>query len=111
MSRRTQFGRTPTTRPHYQDRQSPVALGLAEGDGIDQTHFSLRPQNPNSLRNLKPVKYPQFIPLKLPTKNAGWTLWNNSSIKHVDRNAGTINGSGPTSISAYELDINYSFHF
>jgi len=47
----------------------------------------------------------------LPTKNAGWTLWNNSSIKHVDRNAGTINGSGPTSISAYELDINYSFHF
>ena len=86
-------------------------LMAAEGDGIDQTHFSLRPQNPNSLRNLKPVKYPQFIPLKLPTKNAGWTLWNNSSIKHVDRNAGTINGSGPTSISAYELDINYSFHF
>jgi hypothetical protein len=86
-------------------------LMAAEGDGIDQTHFSLRPQNPNSLRNLKPVKYPQFIPLKLPTKNAGWTLWNNSSIKHVDRNADTINRSGPTSISAYELDINYSFHF
>ena len=83
----------------------------AEGDGIDQTHFKIRPQNPNSLRNLKPVKYPQFIPLKLPTKKAGWSLWNNSSIKHVDRNAGTINGSGPTSISAYELDINYSFHF
>jgi hypothetical protein len=57
-------------------------LMAAEGDGIDQTHFSLRPQNPNSLRNLKPVKYPQFIPLKLPTKNAGWTLWNNSSIRH-----------------------------
>jgi hypothetical protein len=29
----------------------------------------------------------------------------------VDRNADTINRSGPTSISAYELDINYSFHF
>jgi len=87
------------------------ALMDTKGDGVDQTYFSLRPQNLNSLRNLKPVKYPQFIPLKLPTKKAGWTLWNNSSIKHVDRNAGTINGSGPTSISAYELDINYSFHF
>ena len=86
-------------------------LMAAEGDGIDQTHFSLRPQNPNSLRNLKPVKYPQFIRLELPAKKAGWSLWNNSSIKHVDRNADAINRYGPMSISLYELDINYSIHF
>ena len=82
-----------------------------EGDGIDHAHFSIRPRNTNSLRNLKPVKYPQFIPLGLPAKKAGWSLWNNSSIKHVDRNADAINRYGPMSISLYELDINYTFRF
>jgi len=82
-----------------------------EGFTIDQTHFSIRPQNTNSLRLLKPVKYTQFVRLEVPAKKAGWSLWNNSSIKHVDRNADAINKSGPTSISEYELDINYTFHF
>jgi hypothetical protein len=82
-----------------------------EGDGVDQIFFSIRPQNTNSLRNLKPVKYPQFIPLELPTKKAGWSLWNNSRIRRLDRNAGAINKSNPMSLSQYELDINYSFHF
>lgn len=82
-----------------------------EGYAIDQKTFSTAQPNLNSLRNLKPVKNARFMPLELPDKKAGWSLWNNSSIKHVARNADAINGSGLTSLSQYEYDITYSFQF
>ncbi len=83
----------------------------AEGDRINESCSGIRPQYTNSLRNLKPVKYPPFSPLELPTPKAGWSLWKNSSIKRLDRNAGAIKESNPISLSQYEININYSFHF
>ncbi len=82
-----------------------------EGYAIDQKHLCIAPQTQNSLRNLKPVKHTQFMPWEFPAKKAGWSLWNNSSIKQVDRNPDALNKTAPLSLSQYELDINYSFRF
>lgn len=87
------------------------ALMETEGYAIDQQTLSVTPQNTNSLRNLKVVENGQFMLLELPAKKAGWSLWNNSSIKHLARNADTINGPGPTPLSQFEYDVTYSFHF
>jgi len=79
-----------------------------EGAGMAPIAFRLRPQTTNLLRNLKPAQYTQFIPLERQTKKVGWRLWNNSSIKRVERNAGAPGSSDLTSLSQYEFDINYS---
>ena len=103
-----------TAGDHPATNQMPEPIhDLMETEGYPfaQKNLSLPPPNTNSLRTLKPVKEAQSIPLELPAKKAGWNLWDNSSIKQVNKNANSINGSGLTSLTQYEYDITYSFQF
>jgi len=84
----------------------------ADGYAFDQPAFRLTEQNTNSLRQLPFVEKRRFISFVLPVKKPGWSVWNNSSFKHVGNKADRINLLSPAAALAhYEYDIMYSFEF
>jgi hypothetical protein len=84
----------------------------SKGYAFDQNHFSLPKQNTNLLKNVQFIKGQAFNPFILPTKKAGWSLWNNSNFKYVGRNTDQISLFAPyATFSHYEYDITYSFGF
>jgi hypothetical protein len=75
------------------------------------------PQNTNSLRNYPLIEWSQLRRLEPPTKKVGWSFWENTKIKYVDKNTGTATEPAPTSLShflspsQFEYDIYYPFQF
>jgi hypothetical protein len=93
------------------------ALMEKAGYAIVQTNLVSPAPGTNSLRHLPLIERNQFAPFDSPAKKAGWSLWNNTSIKHVSRNNDPVNLLAPTTLSPYtalsqfEYDITYSFNF
>jgi hypothetical protein len=85
----------------------------SQGYAFNQKNFSIPKLDTNSLRNLPVIKCQRFIAFpSLPAKKTGWSLWNNSSLKYVDRNYDQIGMFAPYAVmSRYEYDITYSFDF
>jgi hypothetical protein len=84
----------------------------SEGYTFDKKYFGFPKQNTNSLGNMHFIGRQQFIPFALPSKKAGWSLWNNSDFKYVGRDADQINLFAPYSaLPLIEYDITYSFDF
>jgi hypothetical protein len=84
----------------------------SEGYAFDQKHLSLPKQNTNSFKNVQFIKGQRFNSFILPTKKAGWNLWNDSNFKYVGRNTDQISIFAPyAAFSHYEYDITYSFDF
>ena len=87
----------------------------AEGYAIDPSNVRLHAQDTNSLKESLLIGDAPTLPLELRTNNAGWTLWNNFTIKHVDKTPASVNESVPPSLSPtmsqFEYDIKCSFDF
>ena len=87
-------------------------LMKSEDYALDYKNFRLRNQNTNSLRNIQFIERRRFIPLVLPVKKAGWSLWNNSSFKHAGiKNDQTSQNAPFSAIAHVEYDIMYSITF
>jgi diacylglycerol kinase family enzyme len=61
----------------------------------------------NSLRHYVVNKRQRFDLLELTSKKKGWSIWDNSSIKYLQRNTKTAT----LSFSQFEYDIYYPFNF
>lgn len=82
------------------------------GYTVAQKTISLPRQNTHSLRNLHFVGQGPFLPLVVPAKRTGWSLWNNSSFKSVGRNSDQPSLLAPYSVlTQYEYEITYTFEF
>jgi hypothetical protein len=93
------------------------ALMEKAGYAIVQTNLVSPAQDTNSLRYLPLIERNQFTPFETPATKAGWSFWNNTSIKHISRNTDPVNIFAPatlspyTALSQFEYDITYSFNF
>lgn len=82
-----------------------------------QSNLLLAPPDPNSLRNLLPIKKSELVPLARPVRKPRWSFWNNTDVKYVHRNNDPMNAFAPAQFTPYsalaqfEYNINYSFNF
>lgn len=93
------------------------ALMETEGYALVQTNLDLPAPGTNSLRNLPVIEQKRFVLIKPSTGKAGWTFWDNASVKYVGKNTDPINIFQPSTLtpfaalSKFEYNINYSFNF
>jgi len=82
------------------------------GYSLAQKTASLPRQDIHSHRNLHFIMRGPFVPLEVPVKRIGWSLWTNSSFHHVGRYADQSSLFAPqATLAQYEYDISYSFYF
>jgi hypothetical protein len=87
-------------------------LTASEAYAFYHRSLGFQSQNTNSLRNLPIIARRPFILSVLPIKQAGWSLWNNSSFKYAGNNNDSLSGLAPFAAFAHvEYDISYSFYF
>ena len=87
------------------------------GYGMVQTNTATVSSDPDSLRQLTPLKKSQLRPLERPIPKSGWSFWNGVGVKYVHHNHDPMNALAPASLTPYsalsqfEYDVTYSFDF
>ena len=87
------------------------------GYGTIQTNLSFPASGTRLIGTLSPIEKSRLLPLELPIKKSGWSLWNNTGIKYAGKKTDPPNVFAPASLSLYtalsqfEYDITYSFDF
>lgn len=83
------------------------SLMESKGNVISQKLVYDSLQNTNSLRNYVVLENQTFELFKTTNDKKGWSLWDNSGIKYLQTNA----KSATLSLSQFEYEIYYPFHF